>query len=150
MRTFLLFLHIAAAGAWVGTSLTQFALLPLFRTSAPSTHARWHLGTVALGTRVYTPAAVVILITGVLLVTGNASFGFADAFVSLGFLTVIVGAALGMAVFGPRGRETAELLEAGDEARANAVIRRIRAFGALDLGLVLLTILAMVAKFGSG
>lgn len=124
-------------------------MTPRFKRSQPSAEATYLLGTVDLGTRLYTPAAVVLLATGIWLVLQTDAYAFSNAFVSLGFLTVILGAILAMAVFGPRGREAAELFEGGDVSRARTVQGRIQAFGMLDLVLFLVTIWAMVARWGA-
>ncbi|MCP3995632.1 MAG: hypothetical protein GY722_11275 [bacterium] len=55
---------------------------------------------------------------------------FEHVFVAIGILMVIVGAVLGMKVFGPGGREAADLHEAGDESKS----LRCMAACALDSG----------------
>lgn len=150
MNTFLLFLHIVAVGTWLGASVAQLVLAPRFRNADNASRAAFNLGAVDMGTRLHTPAAVVILITGILLVTNSEAFSFSDPFVSLGLVVVIAGAALGMAVFGPKGRQAAEKLLAGDVTGARALESRISVFGGLDVALLLLTIWAMVAKWGAG
>lgn len=150
MRTLLLFLHIVAAGAWLGASLSQVVFTPRFRGAAPQAEATYLLGTVDLERRLYTPAAIVLLVTGIVMVIGSEGFSFSDVFVSLGFLTVIVGAILAMVVFGPKGREAAGLLSDGKVDEARSLQGRLKMFGIIDTLLVLVTILAMVAKWGVG
>ncbi len=150
MRTLLLFLHIAAVAAWLGAALAQQVLVPRFRRAEAGPRSTYHLGAVELGVKLYTPAAIIVLITGILLVINGDAFSFANRFVSLGFLAVIVGAALGMAFYGPKGRETARLLESGDTDAASRIESRIVQVGMLEILLLLVTTLAMVAKWGVG
>lgn len=142
-----LFLHIIAAGIWLGGNVAQFVLNRRF-VEEGSGLATFLRGTVDMGTRQYTPAAIILLITGIWLVSQNDAVGFSASFVSIGFAMVIIGGVLGGTVFGPRGREAAALRDAGDDAGARAVESRLVAFGLLDTVLLLVTIAAMVWKLG--
>ncbi len=102
----------------------------------------------AFGTRIYTPAAIVSLVTGVLMVIDNDLFDFSSTFVTIGFTMVIVGAGLGMFVFGPRGEAAAAAIEAGDAPRVRRLTGSLAGFGALDSVLLVVTIMAMTAKWG--
>lgn len=150
MREVLLILHILGAGAWFGGNAVQLLVNPRVGRSGPSVAAHWLRTTVRMGTHLYTPAAVLLLLTGVgLVLVSDGVYEFSDIFVSIGFLVVIVGAALGMAVFGPTGRRAADAYESGatDEARASE--RRLAGFGSLDTVLVVLAIVVMVLRLGS-
>lgn len=149
MRTALLFIHILAAGTWFGTNVVQMATNPRIRTYPNEIAAWWLRRTVAFGTRIYSPAAVILLITGIFLVLDNSSaYEFSDPFVSLGFVMVIVGAALGILVFGPRGEKAAGAIEAGDDTEVQRQTTTLMQFGILDTVLLLVTIWAMVSKWG--
>jgi hypothetical protein len=147
LRTTLLVIHILAAAAWFGANVTQAVVTPHFVRAGGEPAARWWRATVQMGRVLYMPAGIIVLVTGVFLVT-SGPYSFADLFVSIGFLAVIVGVVLGIVVFGPRGRRAAELHESGDSAAAVPVERSIAGFGALDTVVVAVTILAMVAKWG--
>ena len=94
------------------------------------------------------PAAVVILITGFWMVIRDSLYEFEQTFVAIGILMVIVGAVLGMRVFGPGGREAADLHEAGDVSAAAKTHKRLAMFGAIDTALLIFTIWAMVTRLG--
>lgn len=143
-----LFLHVLAAGTWLGGNVSRFVLNRRF-VEEGSGLATFLRGTVDMGTRQYTPAAIILLITGIWMVAENDVYGFSEAFVSVGFAMVIIGGVLGGTVFGPRGREAASLRDAGDEAGARAVENRLTAFGLLDTVLLVITIAAMVWSFGA-
>lgn len=97
----------------------------------------------------YPPAAIVILLTGIfLIVTSNGGYQFSDRFVGVGFAMVIVGAVLGTTYFVPRGEKAAALRAAGDANGAVPVERGISRLGMLDTVLLVITIIAMVSRWG--
>lgn len=148
MYTTLLVIHILAAGAWFGTNMVQIAVNPKVRSLAPDIGSWWLRRTVAFGTRIYTPAAVVLLVTGVLMVIDSAVYEFSTTFVTIGFTMVAIGAALGILVFGPRGEAAAAAIESGDGAEAKRLTGTLAGFGALDTVLLVVTIVAMTSKWG--
>lgn len=148
MYQFLLFLHIAAAAAWIGAAIRQMAETPVVQSGQPVARAMWHRNQVAMGTRLFAPAAVIVLVSGILMVIDNSSVGFGTPFVSVGFAAVIFGAAVGPAVFGKRGDAAATKLEEGDVAAADAIAKKTRPIEWLDLGILLVTLAAMVWKWG--
>jgi hypothetical protein len=148
MYQFWLFLHIAAAAAWIGAAVRQLAEAPVVRTGEPVARALWHRSQVAMGTRLFAPAAVIVLLSGILMVVDNDAVGFGTPFVSIGFAAVIFGAAVGPAVFGKRGEAAAAKLEAGDAAGADEIARKTRPIELLDITILLVTLAAMVWKWG--
>lgn len=148
MYQFLLFLHIAAAAAWIGAALRRLAEAPMVRTGAPVARALWHRSEVAMGTRYFAPAAVVVLVSGIFMVLDNEAVGFGTPFVSIGFAAVIFGAVVGPTVFGKRSEAAAAKLESGDVEGANSVTKRTRPVELLDITVLLITLAAMVWKWG--
>jgi len=148
LETLLLSIHLMAVAAWLGANVTRFVVTPSMQKIGGAPAAAWMLQTVRLGTRVYTPAAVLILLTGVWMVLRETVYSFEQTFVTLGFFTVIVGAVLGVRVFAPRGREIATLHEAGEETHAAAAHKKLVLFGLADTALIVLTIWAMVERIG--
>lgn len=144
MDGLLLFVHIVAAGVWLGGNVSQFVMKPRFGTA---TAAFWR-ATVLMGRVQYTPAALVLLGTGLWMVARSSVYEYETVFVSFGVAVVLIGAVLGMAVFGPKGRKAAELRESGDATAAAKVERTLALFGGLDTVLVLLAIASMVWKWG--
>ena len=149
MYQFLLWLHIIGAGTWLGANVTQVVAGRSFAREPRPAVAAFHRATVAMGTRLYTPVAVLILVTGILMVLQNDAWDFENLFVVIGFAMVVLGAVLGSAVFAPTGRRTAQAYEDGDEGAAAAGERRLAGFGTLDTALLLVTIGAMVWKWGA-
>jgi uncharacterized membrane protein len=146
----LLFIHILAAATWLGANATQIVVNPIMQKTGGAPAAAWMRQTVRMGVVLYTPAAVVALITGFWMVFREPQYQFEQFFVALGIITVIVGGVLGARIFGPLGRKAADLHESGDEQGAAAVQSRLAMWGYLDTALVALTIYAMVSKLGVG
>ena len=142
---FVLWIHILAAASWFGGGVATQTGGQVFASEPDSSRAGWYRLVLRLGQILYTPAAVIVLIVGF---TGSEAYGFGSTFVSIGFLAVIVGAGLGMAVYGPRSRDASAALESGDGSAASAAMARIRQAGLLELGLLAITIASMVWKWG--
>lgn len=140
----LLIIHIAAAGAWLGGNLVQAVVPPLAARHGVAVAAGWYRVTAALSARFYMPAAILIVLTGVIMVALKDDYGFSATFVSIGFAMVIVGALLGKFVFEPGGEAAAEAVESGDQSRIRAATGRLAAFGTVDTLLLLFTFTAMV------
>lgn len=149
MTRLLLIVHIASAAIWLGGNFTQGVLAPHFARADATAAAAWHLGTVKMLRFLYMPAAILILITGILMVAGSTVYGFGTPFVSIGFLVVIVGVVLGMAFFGPLARKAAGFYESGDTAAVRPIESRIAVLGVVDTLLVLLAVVVMVIKLGA-
>ena len=151
MRTFLLVVHILAAGAWIGANITQVVVTPRASKLGGSTAAAWMRSTVTMGRVLYTPAAVLSLATGVALVLRtDSAYDFENAFVVIGVAMVVIGAFLGIRVFGPQGEAAADAFDAGDVTAARSIVGRIFALGLLDSLLLVVTVTAMVGKWGVG
>lgn len=149
MRTTLLFLHVLGAGTWLGANITQAIAAPQFVKAGGETAARWWQMTVRMGRVLYPPAVAVILLSGIFLITtSNGGYEFADRFVSVGFAMVIIGGVLGVTYFGPRGERAAERRQSGDAAGAAPIEQGLARVGLLDTALLVITILAMVSRWG--
>ena len=110
--------------------------------------AGWYRVAGKLSSRLYMPVAILILITGSILVLQNDSFSFGSLFVTIGFGMIIVGGLLGKFVFDPGSEKAAAAIESGDQGLIRAATSRIAAFGTIDTLLVLFTIAAMVLRLG--
>lgn len=148
MTSLVLWLHIVAAGAWIGTDVVQ-AVAPRFIDGGGApVRANWARAVAGFGTRIYTPAAIVLLLTGIELVR-SGGHRFSDAFVLIGIAVVVIGGVLGGTVFGPDNRRLAASLEAGETEAVQRLTKKLRSFGLLDTVLILFATYAMVANLGS-
>jgi hypothetical protein len=146
-RDILLVLHIAGAGTWLGANVVQAVVPPMAARAGTVTLAGWYRITSGMS-RLYIPAAILILVTGVLLVLDSDAYGFGSLFVTIGFGMIVVGALFGQFVFGPGGEKAAEAVEAGDGPAIRKAVGRLTAFGVIDTLLLLFTITAMVLRLG--
>lgn len=147
-RDILLVLHIAGAGVWLGANVVQAVTPPLAASQGPEVLAGWYRITARLSSRLYMPAALTILITGILLVLESEAYGFDSPFVGIGMGMIVVGAVLGIVVFAPVGRRAAEEIQSVGAGQARASVARLTGFGLLDTVLLLFTISVMVLRWG--
>jgi len=147
-RDVLLILHIAGVGVWLGANVIQAVVPPMAAKAGKETLAWWYRVSSTLSARLYMPAAILILLTGILLVLQTEAYGFGSTFVTIGFAMIVVGAVLGIVVFGPGGESAADAAETGDEPALRRAAGRITRFGLLDTVLLLFTITAMVLRLG--
>lgn len=147
-REILLILHIVGAGTWLGANIVQAVVPPLAARQGGAALAGWYRVSSALSSRLYVPAAILVLLSGVLLVLQSEAYGFGELFVTIGFGMIVVGALLGQFVFGPGGEAVAAAVEAEDQAAIRQTVGRLTRFGIIDTLLLLFTITAMVLRLG--
>lgn len=145
----LLVIHIAAVGAWLGANVVQ-AIVPGLLGPESAAAATWFRTTEKLSGRLYIPAGVTVLVSGILLVLDSEEYGFGSVFVTIGFVAIVIGAVLGSVVFGPKSRAIADAIDSGNLDLARTTRESTGRFGVLDTLVVLFTIYAMVAKLGVG
>jgi hypothetical protein len=142
----MLVLHIAAVGTWLGANIIQAVVPGLAARQGAEVVAGWYRVTGQLSKRLYMPAAILVLITGIVMVLQH-DISFGSLFVTIGFATIVISALLGIFVFDPGSKIAAEAVESGDQSRIKAATSRITAFGTVDTLLVLFTITAMVIRW---
>jgi hypothetical protein len=143
----LLFLHIAAAVVWVGGGAaltilgTRFATVDttglegLFRQSA------W------LSSRVFTPASLVVLVAGILLVI-EGPWSFSHLWVELGLLGFAASFVTGLFVLLPRAKAIDGMLRGSGGMTAEAVgaTRQLFVLSRIDYAVLFLVVAAMTLK----
>ncbi len=147
LRELLLTFHIAGAGVWLGANVVQAVVPRMVGPHGPEAAVGWYRVAAKLGNRLYVPASIVILITGIFLVLGADEYGFGTRFVTVGFTMIVVGAVLGVVVFEKGSERAAVAIESADQGLIRSAVMRLSAFGALDTLLLLLTIVAMVTRW---
>lgn len=150
MATLLLTVHIVGACIWLGANLFMGFGSSRAEGRSAEVNAWWAETQGVAGRILKNVALVLVLVTGILLIVVEDAAKFSDGFVSLGFLTVIVGGALGGAVFAPGCRKIAESFRSGQTAEALPVIKKLGLVGTLESLLVVVTIAAMVGRWGVG
>jgi hypothetical protein len=149
LRDILLVLHIAGAGTWFGANIVQAVAPSMTAKQGPEVAAGWYRVAAKLSSRLYMPASILILATGIWIVLINDAYGFGTLFVTIGFGMILIGALLGIFVFERGSERAADAIESGDQGAAKAATGRIAAFGVLDTLLLLFTITAMVLRLGA-
>lgn len=144
MYNVLLWIHIVAAATWFGGALAIMFLAPKVGTGDGG--SKFYTAWVDMGRKIFSPAAVVVLATGIGMVI-DAGISFGATFVSIGFLAVIVGAGLGMGYYAPQGRKVVAALDAGEDA--GPITAKLRTFGLAELALLAFTIYAMTVMLGA-
>jgi len=145
-REILLTLHIAGVGTWLGANVVQAVVPSAAARVSTAALAGWYRVTSMLSRRLYMPAAILILITGILLVLENEVYSFGSVFVTIGFAMIIIGAVLGVVVFDPGGKAAAEAVESEEPSAIRAAVARVARWGLVDTLLLLFTITAMVLR----
>jgi hypothetical protein len=149
MRDTLLIVHILGMATWFGANMVQMLVTPRMSKAGDAVAAEWQRTLLAMGNVLYPVAAFTVLLTGFgLLATSNSLFSISDTFVIVGIAMFVFSAVLGMAFFGPQGKKTAAAFTAGDSAVGTALVRKTARLGALDTALLVVTIAAMVMKWG--
>ena len=149
LRDFMLVLHIAGAGAWLGANIVQAVVPPMAARQGTEALAGWYRVAGKLSSRLYMPVAILILITGSVLIIQTESYGFGSLFVTIGFGAIIVGALLGKFVFDPVSEKAAAAIESGDQGSIKTAVGTITKFGTLDTLIILFAITAMVLRLGA-
>lgn len=144
-------IHIVAVIVWVGGSFMLIVLLEMSRRSSeePTVLGLSRIGE-NVGKFVFNPAGILALAAGVWLVI-EADFEFSEAWISLGFLGVILSAGLGMAFYPKALRRLQAGIERDGLAGAESVasLDRLRLVSSVELLLLLIVVWAMVAKPGA-
>ena len=149
MRTTLLVIHIIGVALWLGANGVQAFVSPRVVTAPKEARLWWALAQGQMARVLYSIAGVAILITGVWMVLLDSTpWEFSDPFVTVGFVAIVIGIVLGIVVFGPGARHIAAAIESGDEAEEKSINNRLAGFGILDTLIVVVTIVAMVGKWG--
>lgn len=115
----------------------------------PAAQAGWYRIAARLSSRLYMPAAILILVTGIWMVLLSDAYGFGTLFVTIGLAMIIIGALLGILVFDRGSQQAATAIEAGEQAAIRSATGRLAGFGVLDTVLLLFTITAMVLRLGA-
>lgn len=146
----LLTLHILATATWVGAALALQVIGGRMRSPTRDAAADgFALDAEAVGKTVFAPSAVVLLVTGVVLVE-RQNLGWATPWILIGVGLLAVVLAVGGAFLIPEGRRIAELARTPDHDPAEVrdrTTRRLRV-ARVDLALLIVAVADMVFRPG--
>ncbi len=147
-----LLLHVAAAMVWIGAAF----LLVVLATRARASRDPARVGVLVedagwLGTRLFLPANLLVLVSAVLLVR-EGSWGLGALWIRLGLVGFVVSFLTGALFFGPGWGRMARLAEAGGIGSPvfEARLRRLLLGGWIDVGWLLAIVFVMIVKPTSG
>ncbi len=143
------FLHVLGAVVWVGAGVTLFLLSVRLRAVGDrGTIVSLGQHSEALGKLLFMPAAFGTLLFGVLMVATEARFSFMDLWILIGFAAVaasfVVGAGLLQSADARLNELVAEL--GADHADVDRQLTKVLRLNAVDVGILVIAIWAMVAK----
>ena len=147
VRTLLLTLHLTAIASWLGADVMQHGMRHRWKNETPEATEAWARMQFWLHDRYYAVVAGFILVTGIALVQ-DGDWGWTSTFVWVGIGAIVAGATLGG--IGLKGLATKRIdaLEANDARAAAAFERRALPIELFLTGVVLVTVVAMVHKWG--
>jgi uncharacterized membrane protein len=144
---FSLWVHIFTAVIWVGGNLTlQFLALRIMRADDPVRLAGFAKDAEWVGTRVFTPSALVLLAFGFVLVE-KGNWGY-DFWVILGLVVLALSAVTGAAFIGPEAGRIGKLTDQHgvEHPEVQARIKRILKVSRVEGLLLVLVVFDMVVK----
>ncbi len=148
--TGLKFVHVLAAIVWVGGAASANVLgTRISRSNDGERLAVFGRDTEWLGTHVYLPASLTVLIFGILTaLKGHYSFG--QAWLIIGIVGIVLTAITGSGYLGPELKRIAGLIETkgANDPEAIARSKRLIVISRVDLVVLLIVIFAMVTKPG--
>jgi uncharacterized membrane protein len=147
MRDVWLGLHIIGVAAWLGANFTQLFVVRILESGSHETAKTWHSASALMVRTYYNAAGALITVTGILLVI-DGDWEWSSGFIAVGFTTIVIGGALGVLFFAPTSQRAIAAHEAGDDIASHRVLRRFTLGALVDTTLVIVTIFAMVGKWG--
>ncbi len=142
-------LHIVGAMAWVGAGIGLLVLnRQLVRTRDFAGVLTVGRQSKALGTRLFIPASLATVVFGIALVATEPGYGFTDLWILIGFAGIVLSGIAQSAITERSGKRFIALAtEHGtDHPGLTAAARGITLGSALDVGLLVVVVWAMVAK----
>jgi uncharacterized membrane protein len=146
------FVHVLAAVVWVGGAATVqvYALLAV-STNDPAKVAAFAADTEFVGTRIFLPAALILLVSGLLTVhESSGAWGYGQGWVRFGLVVIALSIVTGAGFLGPESGRIARATRAGgvESPEVQARIRRIFLVSRVELVLLMAVVFDMVVKPG--
>jgi uncharacterized membrane protein len=146
---FLLFFHVSMAVIWVGGSaMIQFFALRILKATDPMRMADFGQDVEWIGTRVFLPASLLAVVSGVWMVIDSDFLGFGDDWIVIGIILFATTFLAGLLFFGPESGRLSKLAES-EGPTAPVVQRKMQRLIALsraDLMLLFLIIYDMSVR----
>jgi uncharacterized membrane protein len=149
MRDLLVVIHVLAAMVWVGggiyaTAMSQRALATGEGFDFVAAQAQ------RAGTRLFGPAAAVVVLSGITIVVTTSSWRFGQTFVWASFVLAAISFIIGGAFYGPTWSKVRTLqVEAPDDPQLSVLRRRVLNVNRFDMVILVAVVVLMVTKPGA-
>jgi hypothetical protein len=146
----LLAIHILMAVIWVGGGFAMQILATRLRKTDPPTMVRAALQFEWIGTHVYLPASLVLLLAGIGMVL-EGQWGFTTPWVLIGLIGFGVTVVTGAGFIGPQTKKVHAVIEAKgmDAPEVPGLMARLFVISRIDLVVLLLVVVDMAVKPGT-
>ena len=148
----LMFVHVLSAIVWVGGACTvQVYALRALGTDDPVKVASFASDTEFVGTRVFIPASLILLVSGMFTLHDSAGlWSYSQGWVQFGLVVIVLSIAVGIGYLGPEAGRIARATEAGgvESPEVQERIRRIFLISRIELVFLLAVVFDMVVKPG--
>jgi uncharacterized membrane protein len=146
------FVHVLAAVVWVGGAcMVQVYALLAVRTNDPVKVAAFSNDTEFVGTRIFLPSALILLVSGLFTVhESGGAWSYGQGWVRFGLAIVVLSILVGAGYLGPESGRIARATERSGvgSPEVQARIRRIFLVSRIELVLLLAVVFDMVVKPG--
>lgn len=151
LNEFLKLLHVVFAVIWVGGGFAaQMYALRAKAAEDPARIAQFGQDTEWIGTRIFTPASLIVLVLGITLVVRVEAFAFGDPWIIIGLGGILFSALVGSLFLGPEsGRLAKVITEKGPgDPEVQQRIDRLTLVSRIELVVLFLVVADMVVKPG--
>ncbi len=138
-------LHVLAAAVWIGAAVAVNVLARRILGADDGRAAGFMRDWEWLGNRLFAPASVVLIVTGVW-ATLDADIGFDELWILVGLAVWLASFAAGAAFMGPTLGRAGKALGAGDTRAARRLTARVLLVARVELALLALVVVLMVVK----
>lgn len=147
---FLLFGHLLAVIAWVGGDLMLQMVYLRAKAAGPAQVVQFAKDVEWIGLRVLNPAALLVVIFGVLLVIEVEAYEFSQFWISAGLAMFLASAITGAAFLGPESGRIGKLAgeRSSNDPEVQSRIARVAMISRIEFALLVLIVLDMVIKPG--
>ena len=144
-------LHVLAAVIWVGgAAAVQVFAIRTMSAADPARLAGFAKDTEWVGTRIFTPASLLVLALGIWMVVERPEIAFGDTWILLGLGGILFSALVGSLFLGPESGRIGKLMEteSPDSPEVQRRLKRIFLISRIELTVLLLVVVDMVVRPG--
>jgi hypothetical protein len=150
MNDIFLILHVLSAAAWIGGGLFSGFVAPRMARSGAEAALGWARTSAEAGIKYFNPAGVLTVLTGAGLVLVGDLYDWGDTFVSIGLGIALATALIAAFAHRPGSARIIAALESGDHRTAASEGKKAAIWGTVTAGLLIVAVVVMVLKTGSG